>query len=376
MRSLTEAGVVKGKYVLVRSSCNVPLDNGVVSNTFRLKQAFPTLEYLKNRGARVIVLAHIGRDATDSLRPVFEAFLQLIPMQWGGSITDADFADRRNAMHDGDILLVENVRQDERENTNDTEFAALIASYGDIYVNDAFDNIHREHATMVALPKLLPAYGGLTLVNEVTHITKVMTPGIPSLFILGGAKFETKMPLLHKYIEQYDSVFVGGALANDIIKGLGYEVGKSLCSDVSLTDSPLLTHPKLILPRDVVVIDEVGAKRVCGIAGVRPSEKIVDMGPETVSVLEPYIRNSETILWNGPLGLYETGGAGSTHTVAKLMAKSNAYSVLGGGDTVAAVEELGLNDAFGFVSTGGGAMLTLLEDGTTPALKALGYKGF
>ncbi len=375
MHSITEATNLRGKYVLVRSSCNVPLVDGKVANTFRLKQALPTLQYLEKVGARTIVLAHIGREASDTLMPVLEAFKTLIPMEWGGNITDKDFAERRNAMIDGEIILVENIRQDERESANDKKFAELIASYGEIYVNDAFDNIHRDHATMVALPKLLPAYAGITLLNEVTHITKVMEPKTPSLFILGGAKFETKMPLLHKYIEQYDSVFVGGALANDIIAGLGYEIGVSLRSEVSLAGSPLLNNPKLILPVDVVVIDEGNVKRVCAMAEVKPTEKIVDMGPQTVAMLEPYIKNAQTILWNGPLGLYETGGDGSTHTVAKLIAKSGAYSVLGGGDTVAAVEELGLNDQFGFVSTGGGAMLTLLEEGTTKALQALESDG-
>ena len=373
MRSITEAGNLRGKYVLIRSSCNVPLVDGVVVNDFRLKQALPTLEYLQKAGARTIVLAHVGREASDSLLPVFEAFSALIEMRWGDKITDDDFADRRNAMANGDILLVENVRQDSRESTDDSEFANIIASYGDLYVNDAFDNIHRDHATMVALPKLLPAYSGLTLQNEISHITKVMAPKTPSLFILGGAKFETKIPLLHKYIDKYDSVFVGGALANDIIAGLGFEVGRSLRSDVSLADSPLLNNAKLILPTDVVATDESGGKRVCGIADVKPTEMIVDMGPKTVVSLEPYIKNAQTILWNGPLGLYERGGDGSTHTVAQLIAKSQAYSVLGGGDTIAAVEELGLNDEFGFVSTGGGAMLTLLENGTTNALEAIDF---
>jgi phosphoglycerate kinase len=374
MRSITEASNLRGKYVLVRSSCNVPLVESKVTNNFRLKQALPTLQYLQKVGARTIVLAHIGREATDSLLPVYEAFKNLIAMEWGGSIVDKNFADRRNAMADGEIMLVENIRQDKRESKNDKKFAELVAFYGEIYVNDAFDNIHRDHASMVALPKLLPAYAGITLQNEVTHITKVMTPKTPSLFILGGAKFETKMPLLQKYIEHYDSVFVGGALANDIIAGLGYEIGKSLRSDVSLADSPLLNNPKLILPVDVVVVDGAGEKRVCGVADVKSEEMIVDMGPATVARLEPFIKNAQTILWNGPLGLYEKGGDGSTHTVAKLIAKSSAYSVLGGGDTIAAVEELGLNDGFGFVSTGGGAMLTLLEDGTTKALEAIGYK--
>jgi phosphoglycerate kinase len=374
MQSIITVTDLKGKYVLVRSSCNVPLEAGVVKNSYRLKQALPTLEFLRQAGARTIVLAHIGREVTDSLLPVYDAFTKLIPMHWGGSITDSEFADKHAVLEDGDILLAENIRQDERESSNDATFAARIADFGDLYVNDAFDNIHRSHATMVALPHLIPSYAGITLANEIEHIRKVMTPSTPSLFLLGGAKFETKMPLLHKYIDEYDSVFVGGALANDIIAGLGYEIGTSLRSEVSLTGSSLLTHPKLILPTDVVVTNDAGGKRVCGIAEVQSNEMIVDMGPATVTALMPYIRQSQTILWNGPFGKYEAGGDGSTHEVARLVAHSKAYSVLGGGDSVAAVEELGLNDQFGFVSTGGGAMLTFLENGTTPALDALGYE--
>jgi phosphoglycerate kinase len=370
MNSITEVKNLRGKYVLLRSSCNVPIVNGKVRNAYRLKQTLPTIQYLRDAGARVIMLAHIGRDATDSLRPVYETLSTMVPVLWGGVITSDEFVSRRLSMKDGEVLLVENLRQDVREASADLVFAAQIASYGDIYVNDAFDNIHREHASMVVLPTLMPAYAGVTLWHEVSEISKVMKPKSPALFILGGAKFETKMPLLHKYIDTYDSVFVGGALANDIIAGLGYEIGQSLRSDVSLAHDPILMHPKLILPVDVVVV-RGESRRVCHMSEVAVDEKIVDMGPETVQILAPYIKNAVTILWNGPLGLYEKGGDGSTHHVAKLIAESNAFSVLGGGDTVAAVEELRLNDKFGFVSTGGGAMLTLLEEGSTKALQML-----
>jgi phosphoglycerate kinase len=370
MKIITDVSDWQGKYVLVRSSANVPVSRGQVTNAYRLDQALPTLRFLRQAGARVIVLAHIGRDATDTLRPVFDVLQKKIPITWGGSMFSQEFATIREQMRDGDIVLVENLRQDEREAQADEVFARQIAAFGEVYVNDAFDNTHRDHASMIVLPTLLPAYAGLTLAHEVTEIEKVMTPETPSLFILGGAKFETKMPLLHKYIDHYDSVFVGGALANDIIAGLGFEIGQSLRSDVSLVGDALLHHPKLVLPIDVVAGTNT-TKRVCHMSEVRPDEMIVDMGPETVARLAPYIKNAKTILWNGPLGRYEFGGDGSTHQVAKLVAAADGFSVLGGGDTIAAVEELGLNDKFGFVSTGGGAMLTLLEAGTTKSLSLL-----
>ncbi len=374
MRSITEAGDVQGRYVIVRSSCNVPLVNGIVGNMYRLKRALPTLTYLHEAGARVILIAHIGRDETDTLKPVFEAFNTLIPCTWGGSLGSSELMTARASMAPGEILVVENRRQHEGESANDGAFATTLASLGDIYVNDAFDNIHRNHASMVTLPTLLPAYAGITLLEEVTHIEQVMRPEHPSLFIIGGAKFETKMPLVEKYLASYDRVFVSGALANDIMLADGLEVGSSLVSDVSLVGTPFLTNLKLIRPVDLIVESARGV-RVARVDDVQADEKITDMGPATVALLAPEIQAAKTILWNGPLGLYENGVPGSTQAVAKLIAGSAAMSVLGGGDTVAAVEELGLNDKFGFVSIGGGAMLTLLEEGNTPALEALGYEG-
>lgn len=374
MRSIQEAGDVRGKYVIVRSSCNVPLVDGVVGNQYRLMRALPTLQYLAQAGARVIVIAHIGRDESDSLRPVFDALRAHIPLVWGGSIGSDELVTARLQMRDGDTLMVENLRQDSRESDNDVSFVDLLAGLGDIYVNDAFDNIHREHASMVGLPQRLPSYAGLTLMEEVTNLRHVMHPEHPALFVLGGAKFETKLPLIEKYLNAYDHVFVSGALANDILLADGHEVGRSLVSAMSLKEASFLNHPKLIRPVDLIVESERGV-RVAAVSDVQADEKITDMGPATVAQLAPYIKTAKTILWNGPLGLYENGVPGSTQAVAKLIAESAALSVLGGGDTVAAVEELGLNEQFGFVSIGGGAMLTLLEAGNTPALAALGYEG-
>lgn len=370
MKSITEVTDVRGTYVLVRSSCNVPLVDGKVGNTFRLKRALTTIDYLREAGARVIVLAHIGRAKTDTLYPVYEAFRELIPMTWGGVVASTDFMAKRATMIDGDILLAENLRQDVREEENDFGFATELASLGDIYVDDAFDNIHRNHASMVTLPTLLPAYAGMTLREEVAELQKAMHPVSPSLFVLGGAKFETKIPLVEKYLALYDRVFVTGALLNDMLKAWGYEVGTSLVSNVSLAGAAFLSNPKLVLAVDVVVQSERGT-RVALVSDVQPDEKITDMGPETMESIAPLVASAATVLWNGPLGLYEAGAAGGTHQLAEQIAASQAFSIIGGGDTVAAIESLGLNDKFGFVSTGGGAMLTVLELGTTPALDAL-----
>lgn len=370
MKSIVEVGQLRGKYVLVRSSCNVPVTDGVVQNMYRLKRALPTLAYLRDQGARIIVIAHIGRDTRDTLRPVLTAMQSLIPVTWGGLIGTSEFTTARNAMQDGDIILAENLRQDPREVANDPIFSALLALQADIFVNDAFDNIHRDHASMVTVPTLLPTYAGLTLLEEITELSKAMLPKSPSLLILGGAKFETKMPLVEKYLEIYDQVFVTGALLNDILKAKGYEIGISLVSGISLVGAAFLDNPKLIHAVDVVVESTRGVRTVL-VSEIAADEKVIDMGPQTIATVMIPIASAATILWNGPLGLYEHGAPGSTHAIAKLIAVAFGFSVIGGGDTVAAVEELNLNDQFGFVSIGGGAMLTFLEHGTTRALEVL-----
>jgi phosphoglycerate kinase len=370
LRLITEVADLKGKVVLVRASCNVPLVEGKVRNSFRLRRALPTLAYLQEQGARVIVISHIGRGLEETLLPVFEELKESIDMRWGGSVTGQGFAELRASLQNGEILFCENLRQDPREEENDAELVKVLAAGVDLYVNDAFAEAHREHASTYGVAKVLPAYAGITLNEEVSELQKAMTPHSPSVFLLGGAKFETKMPLVEKYLELYDHVFVGGALANDVLKARGLEVGTSLVSEVSLGDAPFLWSEKLLVPIDVVVEGPRGVATKAADA-VLPDEKIFDMGPETVAMLATYLAAAKTVLWNGPFGNYEAGFVESTEAVARLIAEGEAFSVLGGGDTVAAVEKLGLNEQFGFISIGGGSMLTFMEHGTTPVLDTL-----
>ena len=367
LRSIAEMKDLAGKYVIVRASFNIPLDGGKLRNLFRLLRALPTLKYLRKAGARTIIISHIGREVTDSLLPVFTVLSEYLPVSWGGVITASEFQCLRDGMQDGDIVLCENLRQDAREEENDEALAAIIAGFGDLYVNDAFAEAHRSHVSTYGVAKLLPAYAGLTLLEEVTELAKAMTPESPSLFLLGGAKFETKMPLVEKYLEQYDQVFIGGALVHDVLKARGLEVGKSLVSEVSLKDAPFLYSEKLLVPVDVVI--EGGEVRA--VDAVLPGDRIMDAGPQTMADLLPRIAAAKTVLWNGPFGNYEAGFEETTEATAKALAESETFSVVGGGDTVAAIEKLGLNDKLGFVSIGGGAMLSFLEHGTTPALELL-----
>lgn len=369
LRTLDTAGELHGTCVLVRGSLNVPVVDGVPLDVFRIERLLPTLQYLKERGAKILLVAHIGRDPKDSLLPVHRVLNELIPVTWGGAVTSDEFREKRAALQPGEILLAENLRQDAREKANDPEFSSYLSSLATLYVNDAFDNAHREHASMVGVPAHLPAYAGVNLKREVEELHNMLTPKAPSLFLLGGAKFQTKLPLIEKGLAIYDHVFVGGALANDLLKAKGFPVGASLLSNISL-DPSLVSHPKLLMPIDVTVEGPAG-RRVCRPEEVQDDEAIKDAGPETVALLEPHIAAAKTVLWNGPFGQFEVGYREITEDVARLIAASDAYSVLGGGDTIAAIEPLHLDDQFSFLSTGGGAMLTYLEQGTTTAIDFL-----
>jgi len=368
--SIVDVADLQGKYVLVRAPFNVPVRNGVVINAFRLKQSLPTIELLREKGARVILVSHIGRKEDETLFPVHAALLEYFPVAWSGEIIGEQTRVLRDALQDGEVLLLENLRQDPREVENDEAFARELASLADIFVNDDFAASHRAHASLHAVCSLLPSYAGLSFIEEYTQLSKVMQPEHPCLFILGGAKFETKMPLVEKYLDIYDDIFIGGALANDFFKAKGYEVGDSLVSDMSLEGSVLLTHPKISLPVDVVAVRD-GVSRVTTPDAVYANEMILDVGPKTIALLSHKAQGAKTILWNGPMGNYEAGYATQTQLCAEAIAASPAYTVVGGGDTVAAIELLNLSGSYDFLSTAGGAMLTFLEQGTLPALEAL-----
>ncbi len=371
MRKITDVKDLRGKYVLLRSSLNLPLNkDGSIRNKFRLIKALPTMRYLHEAGAKTIIISHIGRDPKASSKAVFSTLEKYLPVQWGGSIATEGFRQRRALMSNGDLLMAENLRQHQGEKSNDIKFINLLASMADIYVNDAFAVAHRDHASILGVPLKMDSYTGITFYDEVTELKKAMTPQKPSLFILGGSKFDTKIPLVKKYLDLYDKVFVGGALANDIFKLKGYEVGKSLVSDNLLLDEEIINNDKLLLPIDVVAVGHEG-KRVCVPEAVLPTEKILDCGPATIEMLATYIEAAKTILWNGPVGAYEMGYVQGTEIIARHIAASEAFSVIGGGDTLAAVEKLNIYDLFGFVSIAGGAMLAFLENGNLPAVKIL-----
>lgn len=370
MRSVEDITDIYGMRFLVRTSLDVPAIDGVVEDHFRIRRAIPTIAYLVEKGARVVILTHVGRDPKNSTLPLLSALQKYISVKHVDGVIGDKVYGAIAHMKEGSALLLENLRSCKEEEENDDAFAKTIATYGDFYVNDAFAVSHREHASIVGIPKYLPSFAGITFIEEYTELSKVLRPESPSLLILGGAKFKTKEPLIEEYSEHYNHVFIGGAIANDFLKGKGYEVGESLLSPVSLVGNPLVEKENILLPIDVVVGGARGVQQVKSDA-VKSDEKILDVGSGTIDALTPYIKDAKTILWNGPLGNYEAGFDASTKACAEHIAQSEAYSVVGGGDTITAIESLGLEESFGFLSTAGGAMLEFLEKRNLPGIKAL-----
>jgi phosphoglycerate kinase len=381
MRTIHEIPQLENIPVLLRAALNVPLVQGEVANTFRLRSALPTISYLQEKGAKVVLIGHIGEAGTETLEPVFRALQKFIPgIVFCPCTTGPEARAAVRDLHAGGVLLLENLRRDPGEVTNNPEFAKKLSELADIYVEDSFDVCHRAHASVVGVPKLLPAYAGLQVEKEVLELTKALSPKSPSIAIIGGAKFATKEPVLTTLLRSYDRVFVGGALANDFMARRHLPVGTSLVSKDANVDGidVLLKNPKLMLPIDEIVGmpgSERSAARTSKVEDVSSTEAILDDGPATVAAIASFIETANTVLWNGPLGNYEHGFIDATVGVARAVAASPAYSILGGGDTVTAVENAGLSDHFSFISTGGGAMLDFLAQGTLPGLAALESEG-
>ncbi len=327
--TLDTIGNIEGKRILVRVDWNVPIKDGKVVDDFRIRQSMPTLDFLQSKGARLILATHLdpGESSVDPLRPYVPEGMELL----------------------------ENLRHHSGEKSNDAQFAQELALKADIYVNEAFSVSHREHASIIGVPKLLPSYAGLKFVNEVKHLSEAFTPEHPFLFILGGAKFDTKLPLLNKFVHTADKLFVGGALAHNFFREEGTDIKESLVSEGNFDTKALKATGKILLPSDPVW----------------HGDRIVDAGPGTLDILKEEIDRAKFILWNGPLGAYELGFTQSTLDLAQLLAGSHAKTVVGGGDTLAAIEELNLFDTFTFVSTAGGAMLDFLANETLPGIEAL-----
>lgn len=370
MRTLKDLKEVKGKRVVLRLDLNVPIENGEVVDAYRIESSLPTIDHLLQQGAKIIVIAHLGKGKPeDTLRPVAQYLRDRYDIRFLSSLMIPDNKLVIEQMNDGEVVMLENLRYAKGEEDNDDDFAKYLASLGEIYVNDAFAVSHRAHASVVGITKYLPSYAGLLFEKEVENLSVAFNPEHPFLFILGGSKISTKIPLMKKFLPIADHLLIGGANANNLLKAKGYEIGTSVVDESALSGlEEYVTNEKILIPKEVVVRETRSLKAS---DQVLSAEMIVDIGEGFVRSLQPLISAAKLIVWNGPLGFYEEGFTGGSKALLELIVASNARTIVGGGDTVALVDSLGMHDQLSFVSTGGGAMLDYLANGTLPGIEVL-----
>jgi phosphoglycerate kinase len=380
---------VHGKRVLLREDLNVPMRDGVITDDRRIREAIPTIEALRSRNARVIVVAHLGRPKgkiDDSLRlgPIAARLSDLLDadVRLASDVVGDSAQSMVASLRDGDVGMLENVRFEPGEEANDPEFARQLAAFGDVYVNDAFGTAHRAHASTEGVAHLLPAVAGKLMARELEMLGGVMdNPRTPVVAIVGGSKISTKVGVLDHLLDRVDVLWVGGAMACTFYRALGESTGTSLVEEDEvatarrLLDSAPSRRADLRLPVDGVVVEKVEADaptQVVAWKAIPDGWMVVDAGPDTVAQIAADCTTAGTIIWNGPLGIYEIPAfATGTRDVARAVAASKATTVIGGGDLAAAVRDAGVADKIGFISTGGGATIEFLEGRTLPGVAAL-----
>ncbi|MFA6422794.1 MAG: phosphoglycerate kinase [Candidatus Buchananbacteria bacterium] len=387
IKSIRQVKNLRGKKVLLRVDFNVPLTKDLKvgeSEDYRIVKSLPTIKFLIKEGAKIIIMAHMGRPdgkVVDKLRldPVAIRLSQLLKkdIYKSDEIYSTDIKKHISKMENGDILILENVRFDKRENKADKIFAKELASLGDIYVNEAFADDHREHASVSTIQDYLPSYAGFLLESEILNLSKALkNPNKPLVVIIGGAKISTKIGLIKNFLSIANKIILGGALANTVLQAKGISVGKSLVEPEMFDDVKKLklTDNKIVVPLDGYLAKSYKSLkgRLDAIADVKKDEVILDIGPDTIKLYEKIISSAKTIVWNGPMGLIETPFfAKGTISLIRLLAKSKAQTIIGGGETVQMIRKMKMENKFDFISTGGGAMLEFLEGKKLPGLKKL-----
>lgn len=355
----------KGDIVILRVDYNVPGNPEI--NSQRFLQSLKTVNFLKEKGCKIIIISHRG-NIEDSLLP----FIDLLKQKQIGAFfcENPNIEEIKKCTSENDIVLVENIRRNELEEKNDENFAKELANIANFYVNDAFSVSHRSHTSIVGLPKYLPSFFGFGILNEIENLSIVAEkPEHPFLFISGGAKISTKVPLLKNFLDRADNVYVAGALANSFFEAQGFETGISLADNPELAE-PFLGRENLHLPVDVVVTGPNGTRERL-LNEVTEDENIVDVGSKSMEQIFELAREAKTILWNGPLGNYENGFDKTTNDLLSFLADVEGNVYLGGGDTLAILEKENSLEKYRFVSTGGGATLDFLAFGTLVGIEAV-----
>jgi phosphoglycerate kinase len=389
VKTLRDLGDLDGKRVLVRVDFNVPLENGTVADDMRIRAALPTIEELRRRGARIVLVSHLGRpkdrEPSLSLAPVGARLGELLgaPVSVAPGVVGGDVRAAVDGLGDGDVLLLENVRYEPGETKNDPELAGELASLADVYVDDAFGAAHRAHASTEGVARLVPDHaGGLLLEREVSTLMGVLEdPARPLVSVLGGAKVSDKIGVIDRFRESADTILIGGAMCFPFLAAQGHPVGDSLCAsdDVELARRTLssgsVSRARLELPVDLVIADRFDAD-----ASTRELDGLdvpdgwmgLDIGPRTAALYGDVIAGAGTVFWNGPMGAFELAPfAAGTRAVAEAVAAAPGTTVVGGGDSAAALERFGLADSVTHLSTGGGATLELIEGKQLPGVEAL-----
>ncbi|MDD2619133.1 MAG: phosphoglycerate kinase [Syntrophomonadaceae bacterium] len=388
LRSLKEADL-KGKKVLIRVDFNVPMDkNDEIIDDTKMRAALPTIDYILANGASLILLSHLGRpkgkpEAKYSLHKVAERLAEIIGPRvcMANDCLGPDTRKKVEELKAGEVLVLENVRFHSGEEKNDPEFSRQLASLGDLFVNDAFGSAHRAHSSTTGIAEYLPSYAGFLMEKEVEMLEKVLEhPESPRMAILGGAKVSDKLGLIENLLEKMDIILIGGGMANTFLKALGKGIGKSIFENELLEQARQLVEKaaqknvRLMLPEDVAVAEEISADAAAinvSINEVPDNMMILDIGPITIAKFAAAIEKARTIIWNGPLGVYEYPSfARGTEEITKAIARSSAVSVIGGGDSAVVVYNLGLEKQITHISTGGGATLEFLEGIKLPGVNA------
>jgi phosphoglycerate kinase len=381
-----------GKRALVRVDFNVPLDGQRITDDTRVRAALPTIQYLLDHGASVVLMSHLGRPknkVVEGLRlaPVAAHLSEQLgrPVKTVPATVGSEAEAATHALQPGEVLLLENTRFDAREEANDESMARELAKLGDVYVNDAFGAAHRAHASTEGVARFLPAVSGLLMEKELAELGSILeNPERPFVAIMGGAKISDKISVITNLLRLVDSLLIGGGMANTFLLAMGNKVGDSLAEANAVEEVNKILffaqgrETEILLPTDVVIADAMNANantKVVAIDSVPDGWRILDIGPATVAEFSKKIAAAKTVLWNGPMGYFEAAPfAEGTRAIAKAMGESGARTVIGGGDSVAAVEQMGLADKITHISTGGGASLELLEGRVLPGVAALNDK--